>query len=28
MPSPTSLVKDGSTTPVSKRYAFGINIDF
>jgi len=28
MPSPTSLVKDSSTTPVSKRYAFGINIDF
>ena len=28
MPSPTSLVKDSSTTPVSKRYAFGVNIDF
>ena len=28
MPSPTSLVQDSSTTPVSKRYAFGINIDF
>ena len=28
MPSPTSLVKDNSTTPVSKRYAFGINLDF
>lgn len=28
MPSPTSLVKDSSTTPVSKRYAFGINLDF
>jgi len=28
MPSPTSLVKDSSTTPVSRRYAFGINIDF
>ncbi len=28
MPSPTTLVKDSSTTPVSKRYAFGVNIDF
>ena len=28
MPSPTSLVKDNATTPVSKRFAFGINLDF
>lgn len=28
MPSPTSLVKDGATTPVSKRFAFGLNLDF
>jgi TonB-linked SusC/RagA family outer membrane protein len=28
MPSATSLVKDGATTPVSKRFAFGINLDF
>jgi hypothetical protein len=28
MPSPTSLVKDSATTPVSKRFAFGINLDF
>ena len=28
MPSATSLVKDNSTTPVSKRFAIGLNIDF
>ena len=28
MPSPTSLVKDTATTPVSKRFAFGVNLDF
>lgn len=28
MPSATSLVKDSATTPVSKRFAFGINLDF
>ena len=28
MPSATSLVMDSSTTPVSRRYAFGINLDF
>ncbi|MBR1506225.1 MAG: TonB-dependent receptor [Prevotella sp.] len=28
MPSATSLVQDSSTTPVSKRFAFGINLDF
>ena len=28
MPSATSLVRDNATTPVSKRYAFGINLDF
>lgn len=26
--SPTKLVKDGSTTPVSKRYAFVLNLNF
>ncbi len=28
MPSATSLVRDDATTPVSRRYAFGINLDF
>ena len=28
MPSPTSLVQDNATTPVSRRFAFGINLDF
>ena len=28
MPSATSLVRDNATTPVSKRFAFGINLDF
>jgi TonB-linked SusC/RagA family outer membrane protein len=28
MPSATTLVKDNSTTPVSRRYAFGVNVDF
>ena len=28
MPSATSLVKDNATTPVSRRFAFGINLDF
>ena len=28
MPSATSLVRDNATTPVSKRFAVGINLDF
>ena len=28
MPSATSIVRDNATTPVSKRFAFGINLDF
>ncbi len=28
MPSATSLVRDNATTPVSKRFAIGINLDF
>ena len=28
MPSATSLVKDSATTPVSRRFAFGLNLDF
>jgi TonB-linked SusC/RagA family outer membrane protein len=28
MPSATSLVRDNATTPVSRRYAFGVNLDF
>lgn len=28
MPSATSLVRDDATTPVSRRFAFGLNLDF
>ena len=28
MPSATSLVKDNSTTPVTRRFSFGLNLDF
>ena len=28
MPSPTSLVQDNATTPVSRRFALGLNLDF
>ena len=28
MPSATSLVRDNATTPVSKRFAIGLNVDF
>ena len=28
LPSATSLVKDSSTTPVSKRFAFGLTVNF
>ena len=28
MPSATSIVRDNATTPVSKRFAFGVNLDF
>ena len=28
MPSATTLVKDNSTTPVTRRFSFGLNLDF
>ena len=28
MPSATSLVRDNATTPVSRRFSIGVNLDF